>query len=550
MSRPLLLLLLPLLVAGCTEQRTRSPRLQSFKVTLRSDPGSPDGGLLPFDVRATREFVIDVDALDSFGQPLFEHNGRIKISVVPGVVVATDPAETTVLGGSARGIRVTVQKSYGPTNLLVEDASGANPWALGVSERIWIQNPRIRDIQQPLTSRDSSPLAGMEVVIDRGTNIVVHVSNSGFYVVDTHLPAGETNAYHSLFAYNYNRPEGLRRGDRLCRLAGNISEFLGYTELNFPYWDVDLRCPVPDDPGGVCPEADDPEHRPTRCQADEFCVNGTCVGQQCGDRLCAEGSVCMEADGGLACVPNPNIPDPVTNPPLANSEMEKYEGGLVRFTNVIVSHDFVDCDDPATNPGANGNGACEYCRTCNANRDQNGTCPSGGRCCPSPLQCYLPAGECASVCDSVRDASNGCPPGKKCCPPGPDCDLGLGICKGCTAAENAEAACDDACARRTPTSPGGICTNLCDFRAYGQYRIGLTTNGQWNGASLLAVTADTFPAFRPNAPENRGKLLRSLTGTLRNVYAPGAIWILEARDECDVVGDGIPRERKDCDTVK
>jgi hypothetical protein len=122
------------------------------------------------------------------------------------------------------------------------------------------------------------------------------------------------------------------------------------------------------------------------------------------------------------------------------------------------------------------------------------------------------------------------------------------MCRGCTVAEKQEQFCDDSCAQRGTTSPGGICTNMCDFRGYGQYRIGLTTNGRWNGASLLAVTADTVPGFRADAAENRGKLLQSMTGTLRNVYAPGPMWILEARDECDVVG--IPRVRKDCDTVK
>jgi hypothetical protein len=522
-------ILLSALVLGCTETRTRAPRLQSFRVSLESPAGTPENPL-PFTAGSGQTFVVNVEAMGSSGELLTSHSGRVIVSVVPGEILGVQPSEPVVREGILTGLRVTIRKSYGPTHIWLEDGSGANPFAVGATPTLYFQNPRVSDVQRPISGigrSGDSPLSGSSVTIDRGTNIVVHVSNNGFYVVDR-----EEREFNSIFAFNFSRPEGLRRGDKLLRFGGNISEFLGLTEINFPSWDVDRRCPSERDPGQLCEEG-------------EFCVAGACLGQECGDRVCAEGAVCM----GDRCVPNPNIPDPVLNPPvLLAAEMEKYEGGLVRYTDVVTTQEFVNCDDPARNPGANGNGICEFCRTCNANRDPNGQCPSGGRCCPFPQLCNLSVGECTTRCDAQRDPEGACPTGKICCPAGNTCDEGLGMCNGCTIAQKAEAACDDACSMRGPSSPGGLCTNLCDFREFGQFRVGLTTAGHWNGASFLMVTADTVPFFRADAPENLGKRLRSVTGTLRNVFAPGPLWIVEPRDECDV--DGIEHQRQDCDTVK
>jgi hypothetical protein len=522
-------LVLPLTVVlalGCSQDKRRSDKLQSFRVTLTSEGGTPENPL-PFVIREAREFTIDIEALDSQGRLLGSHNGLVLISSVPGTVSSRDPAEPTVQGGELRGVRVSVRGAFGPTHLWVEDRSGANAFAVGASPRIWFQNPRIRDVQEPTGSRDSSPLVDSVVNIDRGNNVVVHVSNNGFYVVDK-----DETQFASVFAFNFNRPEGLRRGDKLRSFGGDVQEFLGFTEIGFPSWDVDHRCPSATSPNQQCEEG-------------EFCIGGVCLGQQCGERVCADGSVCQDGN----CVPNTLIPDPVTNPPiLITREMEKYEAGLVRFTDVMTTQDFRACDDPNVVAGANGNGVCEFCRTCNSNRDLNGVCPSGGRCCPIPQVCETSKGECTSICDANRDAEGRCEAGRKCCPPGNTCAVDLGRCDGCTVAEKAEAACDDECAQRNPQSPGGLCTNLCDFREFGQYRVGLTTAGQWNGASFLVVTSDTVPTFRPDSPENRGKILPSVTGVLRNIFAPGPLWIVEPRDECDV--QGIERERTDCDTVR
>lgn len=489
--------------------------------------------LLPFSAEPRAVFV-DIEALDTRGEPLATHSGPVKVSVVPGQVTGVEPRDVVLQNGRATGIKVFGRRSFGPTSVVVEDASATNDAALGASEALFFQNPRIRDVQEPTGSRDTSPMLNTVVTIDRGENVVVQVSNSGFFVVDR-----AEQEYASAFAFNFSRPEGIRRGDRLRSFSGQVLEFLGLTEIGFPIWDVDFRCPSPGNPGQLCDEG-------------QFCIDGTCLGQECGDRVCAEGSVC-EAN---QCVGNRNIPNPkIVNDAFGNNtELEKYESALVKVTNVINASEFKACDDPIVNPGANGNGTCEFCRTCRGNRDLNGVCMTGSGCCPVGQVCNVGAGECTSACDSNRDENGRCPEGKVCCPEGA-CGLGLanrligvkGMCGGCTAAERAEDRCDKECAAREPSSAGGLCSNLCDFREHGQYRVGIADEeGRWNGKSFIMITKDTIPAFR--AADFPGKRFPSVTGIMRNLYVPSAIWFVEPRDECDV--EGIDRQRTDCHTVR
>jgi hypothetical protein len=529
MTRATLALIFLWFCAACTDTLPRSNKLQSFRVTLQTANVGTADNPLPFAVTSSTDFVIDIDALDAYGMPLTSFSGPVSVTVVPGQIAQLTPAQPTLSGGSLQGVHVSVSKSFGTTNLWVQDLTGTNPNAVGTSANIYFQNPRIRDIQQPTGSGDASPLTGTVVSVDRGNNYVVNVSSSGFYVVDT-----SDNAYNSVFAFSFSRPEDLRRGDKLLRFGGDVSEFVHYTEIGFPTWDVDRRCPTANDPGQVCDDG-------------EFCLNGRCFGQQCGEVVCAEGSVCIDG----ACSPNTNIPDPVTDPDVSNATvMEQYEGGLIKLSNIMTSQEFRACDDPAVNPGANGNGTCEFCRTCNANRDINSVCPEGGRCCPVGTVCYLPKGECATTCSANRDPNDGsCPSGGSCCPVGNTCDLRFKMCDGCTVAEKVESQCEDECAARNQNSPGGICSSECDFRQYGQYRVGITdAQGAWNGKSILVTSSDTVPSFLPNIQQNLGRRFRSMTGTLKNVYAPGPIWILEVRDECDI--DGIDHIRQDCSTVR
>ena len=515
-------------LAACTDSRSRGNALQSFRVTLQ-DPNAAGTAANP--VAYTRNPVnyrVTIEALDTRGNRVDSFEGELKVSVVPGEVTGTQPAKVKLVKGFVEGVTIGLRRAYGASHIVVEDKSGTNQ-AVGASPTLYFQYPRIRDIQEPSGSRDNSPVVGTEVINDRGRNIVVHVSNSGFFVVDR-----DESEYASLFAFNFSRPEGVRRGDRLKSLSGQVLEFLGYTELSFPIWNVDYSCPTPDDANFVC-------------DSGQFCIEGRCYGQECGDRVCPEGSVCGAEN---RCVPNRNVPDSrdVTAIVTNTREMEKFESNLGRVNNVINSNEFKNCDSKTEAPGANGNGVCEFCRACSANRDTNGTCPGGGRCCPVGQLCNVGAGECTTACNADLDPSGACPVGKQCCIDGP-CGLAQGVCGGCTVAQKVEDQCEKECASRTRNSPGGVCTSVCDFVQFGQYRLGITDEeGNWNGQSILATTKDTVPNFRPDAAENLGKRLSFVQGILRNIFAPTSLWVIEPRDECDM--SGIERQRTDCGDVK
>lgn len=519
---------LPLLGA-CTDTRVRSRKLQSFRVSLQE--GSTTG-TAQNPIGYTRNpisYRLNIEALDSAGERVTDYDGTVAVSVAPGELTGTMPGVVKLTGGLLEGLVVSLRRAFGAAHIVVQDKSGTNLQAVGASPTLYFQYPRIRDIQEPAGSRDNSPVVGTEVIIDRGRNMVVHVSNAGFFVVDR-----EETEYGSLFAFNFSRPEAVRRGDKLKTLSGQVLEFLGYTELSFPIWEVDFRCPTAEDPGQVC-------------DSGQFCIEGRCYGQECGDRLCPEGSVCGD---GNRCVPNRNVPDArdVTSIVTNTREMEKFESNLGRVNNVINSQQFKNCDDKRDNPGANENGVCEFCRTCSANRDVNGICPGGGRCCPVGQLCNVGAGECTSACNADVDERGACPVGKRCCAEGP-CNMAQGVCGGCTTAEKTEGACENECASRTRNSPGGVCTSTCDFIQFGQYRVGLAgEDGTWTGQSILVTSKDTIPRFRPDAQENLGKALPSIQGILRNIFAPTSMWVVEPRDECDF--EGIERTRTDCADVK
>jgi hypothetical protein len=86
--------------------------------------------------------------------------------------------------------------------------------------------------------------------IDRNPtgDIVTGLSSSGFFVSDVNDPRG----YSSVFAYNYTAPPNMFVCDRLIGFGGTSSDFYGWTEINYPAWELDewdptaRNCFIPD----------------------------------------------------------------------------------------------------------------------------------------------------------------------------------------------------------------------------------------------------------------------------------------------------------------
>jgi hypothetical protein len=301
--RALCTLVLPpalLAVCACVEQGHQpqvEPRLQ---LTVHKEDGSEvPGEDAPWPVDTGANSVrlrVVVEALDSSGAANPNFNGFVRISGHPGVVhsVTGEQSEgrnVLLQVGRNNEFIVEVDGSYGITRLWAEDVGyvpadphkppqcsdgvdnngnyfidyPADPgcafanddseeggtYATGVSQALYFKLPRIADAQGRGTR---TPFYSQQVRIetrDPAKLIVTRVSTDGFYVADITDPGG----YNNLFAYTFNVPDRMRACDQVTSLSGTLSEFFGYTELNFPSYFLhdwrfgdagDGECLIPD----------------------------------------------------------------------------------------------------------------------------------------------------------------------------------------------------------------------------------------------------------------------------------------------------------------
>lgn len=284
------------LFVGCTDGGVDLTGLSSFKVNILkidgNDPPTADAPL-PANIGTTDEtWDFELTAVDAYGKPV-DFDGFVRVEVEPGSVSAVVQEgalgrNILVTGGSAKG-QVRVTAMYGPSRLWIEDdgfapvdpnkppacADGkdndddgridypADPgcafanddtedggtYASGVSEIVHYALPRVADVQGSGTA-SPYPFQGIQVFTDAPQNVIVtRVASDGFYVTDISGPDGGSN---SLFAFNFNTPAGMRVCDRLTYLGGTMGEFFGFTEMNFPSYNVSFikqgqgDCQVPE----------------------------------------------------------------------------------------------------------------------------------------------------------------------------------------------------------------------------------------------------------------------------------------------------------------
>lgn len=253
--------------------------------------------------RAGQEFVIHVTALDPKGAKDATFNRFVRVDVHPGTVVAvsgdgTEGRNVKLTAGESADVRVRVQGAFGPARLRVEDigydlptdgglpacangldddgdglvdypadpgcaypndaSEGTATGAIGVSPTLWYEYPKVADLQGHGSSTPfQSESITLETRPERGADVVVvRVSSQGMFVTDvTKDAAGKSvpKDFGSLYVFNFGVPAGVRVCDKLTYLSGTMTEFFGYTELNFPSYGIGRWVP-PDQPGGApCP---------------------------------------------------------------------------------------------------------------------------------------------------------------------------------------------------------------------------------------------------------------------------------------------------------
>lgn len=229
-----------LLIAGCVREAEPLTGPKSIRVTF--DEGSAQNlgseeEPLPFS-HDTTSFVIDIEVVGYDDATMTDLDGEVAILVRPGTVGTPHPATVELTGGVATDVYVEIKKSFGPTRIWIEDTEreGAS-WATGVSPMIRFEDPTLAQSQLP-TGDDVSALVDSHVEIRAAGRelVVTHVASDGFYVSDlTDFP----EPYGHMFAFSFSRPRDLVAGDKLSSLAGNVDEYLAFTELSFPSWLVE-----------------------------------------------------------------------------------------------------------------------------------------------------------------------------------------------------------------------------------------------------------------------------------------------------------------------
>lgn len=244
--RKFVLLVASLPLVACIDEaksKVDLDKLTSIKVEIGSGSVGTEGAPLPFDP-AGAPFVLQLTAINGKGEVKQDFQGPVVVTSQPGKI--TGPQIDFSNGEGAADF--TLEKAFGKTRIWVEDPE---TFATGVSEPIFYRGPKIADVQTSTTTV-ASPFEGSRVPIDDTTNLVVTaIARDGFYVTDV-----DATEWASIFAYTFSAPAGLSVGDKLANVSGRVSEFLGFTELNNPAWEVVGNLPLPAPAVVTCVEVD------------------------------------------------------------------------------------------------------------------------------------------------------------------------------------------------------------------------------------------------------------------------------------------------------
>jgi hypothetical protein len=255
------------LAPGCVEHRA-SPtagQVATIEVQLLDPPpnalGSPDAPV------TVRQATFNVIARDENGAVIprdltanvFISFGGVKTGAAGSCGAddtGTRPIEVLTLTGgmlSNHTVDLSTSLAFGSTSIWIDEPSSA---ATGASPTIYFRNPLVPEVQTPpdLTAPNAtfcSPFTGKFIIIDHaspgGQLVVSSVFGNAFAVTDT-----GASTFNSIYVYSFGKPPSdIVEGRLLKSFSGNLSKFVGFTELNFPLFDSDLDAPLVTPPAPV-----------------------------------------------------------------------------------------------------------------------------------------------------------------------------------------------------------------------------------------------------------------------------------------------------------
>ncbi|MGH7296933.1 MAG: hypothetical protein ACRELB_18480, partial [Polyangiaceae bacterium] len=261
---------------------------------------------LPISVFQPTPFTVDITAQLPDGSTDTSFEGYVNVLSQPGTVSDLDVRNVQLHDGVYQGLVVPVVGAFGETHIWADDlgykpvAPTSNPqcsdgkdnngnglidypadpgcyapvddtedlgtYASGASQTIYFERPRIPLVRgyDPANNGNGNAtlFPNTQVSIDTGwrggtsfafSTVVIGLTAAGFYAQDlqTDLPQPPPG-YSGIYAYNFSTPAFMRVCDRVQVLSGTSSDFYGFTELNYPtwqleFWDPSVRpCLVPE----------------------------------------------------------------------------------------------------------------------------------------------------------------------------------------------------------------------------------------------------------------------------------------------------------------
>lgn len=248
------------------------------------------GTAIPYDLHITAQLP-DGTTDTSF-------NGYVNVEVQPGTITDLTKRNVQLKQGVIDLPSVPIEGAFGEAHVWVEDlgyepvSPAANPppqcadgidnnnnglvdypadpgcyasvdntedlgtYASGVSETLYFGLPRIqlvRGYDPPNGNGNATAFPQQQISIDtgwRGDNnyafsaIVIGLTSAGFYVQDLQNDQATPVGYGGLYAYNFSTPSFMRVCDRLQILSGTSADFYGFTELNYPTWQIEYWNPA------------------------------------------------------------------------------------------------------------------------------------------------------------------------------------------------------------------------------------------------------------------------------------------------------------------
>jgi hypothetical protein len=235
------------LASGCVtnEPSPTAGKISSLELKLLDPPANMLGSEMnPVDAQ---QVTVDIIAKDDQNQQMpIDVNVEVYISfggVKSGDTAGCDfskiirPITTVKLtAGALRNHVIKLPRAFGPSTVWLDDpvshASGASP-------TIFFRHPRIPDVTTPpdiaaANATFCTPFNRKFVQITEGSNggklVVSSVFDNAFSVTDTGV-----STFNSIYVFSFGRPPSyIVRGRVLSEITGNLSKFIGFTELNFP----------------------------------------------------------------------------------------------------------------------------------------------------------------------------------------------------------------------------------------------------------------------------------------------------------------------------